>query len=135
LAVTCLPQKPHKEAGQGTLEFALIALFLVLIIFSVIDLGRAMSIYSFLGGAAQVGARAGATSSNNLAAIEAAAQAHMSGFDLAPLTISVNQSGSYTEVTLTYAVEIITPIVSSVIGTDTINLSNTARVRRLGGSN
>ena len=62
LRVPAYPQN-RREAGQGTVEFALISVILMVTIFAIVDLGRAMSIYSFLAGAAQAGARAGAVSS------------------------------------------------------------------------
>ena len=132
LVVTCVPQRPPKESGQGTVEFALISVVLMVTIFAIVDLGRAMSIYSFLAGAAQAGARAGAVSSET-AVIEAAAQTRMSGFDTGAMTIVVDQSGNYTEVTLTYVFVPVTPLVAS-LGTDALTMSNTARVRKLGNN-
>lgn len=118
------------STGQGTVEFVLIAVVLVLFIFSIIDLSRAMSTTSFLAGAAQAGARAGAVSSNN-ASIEAAIHTNMSGFDSDSMTIAIEQTDQYTEVTLTYVFEPMTPFVAS-LGTENLTLSNTARMRKLG---
>lgn len=126
-------QKSFKEeAGQSLVEFALISVVLMVTIFAIVDLGRAMSIYSFLAGAAQAGARAGAVSAET-AVIEAAAQTRMSGFDTGAMTIVVDQSDNYTEVTLTYVFVPVTPLVAS-LGTDALTMSNTARVRRLGNN-
>ncbi|MBX3052954.1 MAG: pilus assembly protein [Caldilineaceae bacterium] len=120
-----------RESGQSAVEFSLIAATLVLIIFIVVDLGRAMSIYSFIAGAAQAGARAGSVSTD-VAVIEAAAQSRMSGFDSSTVAIGVVQSGNYTEVTLTYTFQPIVPLVATALGTNALTLKNTARVRRLG---
>jgi len=120
------------STGQGTVEFVLTSVILVLFIFSIIDLSRAMSTISFLAGAAQAGARAGAVSSNN-ASIEAAIHTNMSGFDSESMTIAIEQTDQYTEVTLTYLFEPMTPFVAS-LGTDNLTLTNTARMRRLGDS-
>lgn len=127
-------QLSRGETGQNTVEFALTVAALVLMIFAIIDLGRAMSIYSFLAGAAQAGARAGATSGNQ-AAIEAAARARMTGFDSSSVTIETEQSGNYTTVTLTYLFEPVTPLVAAALGVDALTLTNTARSRKLGGGN
>ncbi|MBI3958865.1 MAG: pilus assembly protein [Chloroflexi bacterium] len=124
-------QSFQEEAGQSLVEFALIATTLMLLFFVIIDLGRAMNIYTYLAGAAQAGARAGAVSSD-VAVIEAAAQTRMSGFNTESMTIVVNQAGNYTEVTLTYVFVPITPLVVSALGTDALTLSNMARIRKLG---
>lgn len=125
-------QSSEGETGQNTVEFALTVAALVLMIFAIIDLGRAMSIYTFLAGAAQAGARAGAIS-NDRAAIESAARERMTGFDSSSVTIGVTQSGNFTTVTLTYLFEPVTPLVASALGVDALTLTNTARARKLGG--
>lgn len=125
-------QLSGEQTGQSTVEFALTITALVLMIFAIIDLGRAMSIYSFLAGAAQAGARAGAIS-NDRATIEAAARERMTGFDSSSVTIDVNQSGNHTTVALTYVFEPVTPLVAAALGLDALTLSNTARSRKLGG--
>ena len=126
-------QLSQSETGQSLVEFALIAGTLMLLIFAIIDLGRAMNTYSYLAGAAQAGARAGAVSSD-LAVIEAAAEAHMTGFNIDAMTIAVNQTTDYTEVSLTYLFEPSTPLVVSALNTDILTLSNTARIRKLGNN-
>lgn len=123
-------QSYKKEAGQSIIEFALIATTLMFTLFAIVDVGRAMNVYTYLAGAAQAGARAGAVSSD-VAVVQAAVQTHMSGLDTNSLTIDVNQVGNYTEVTLTYLYEPITPLITSFSGG--ISLSNTARIRKLGG--
>ena len=122
-----------EEAGQSIAEFALIVGTLMLVIFAIIDLGRAMSVYTYLAGAAQAAARAGAVSSD-AAVIEAAARTRMTGYGSEGMTIAIDQSGDYTEVTLTYVFELAVPLVASAIGEDALVLSNTARVRRLGNN-
>ena len=105
----------NKDSGQSIAEFALIVGTLLLLLFAVIDLGRAVSVYTYLAGAAQSAARAGAVSTD-LAVIEAAARTHMAGYGSDSMTISVVQSSQYTEVTLTYAFELAVPILASAIG-------------------
>ena len=122
-----------KDAGQSIAEFALIVGTLMLLMFAVIDLGRAISVYTYLAGAAQAAARVGAVSTD-MAAIEAAAESHMVGYGSGSMTISIDQSSEYTEVTLEYVFELAVPIVASAIGEDSLVLSNTARIRRMGNN-
>ena len=120
-----------KDAGQSIAEFALIVGTLMLLMFAVIDLGRAISVYTYLAGAAQAAARVGAVSTD-MAAIEA--ESHMVGYGSGSMTISIDQSSEYTEVTLEYVFELAVPIVASAIGEDSLVLSNTARIRRMGNN-
>ena len=129
---TCF-QLHKKEAGQSIAEFALIVGALMLLVFALIDLGRAVSVYTYLAGAAQSAARAGAVSTD-AAVIEAAARTHMAGYDSDSMTIVIDQSSEYTEVTLTYAFKLAVPVVASAIGEDALVLSNTTRIRRLGNN-
>lgn len=123
----------NREGGQSIAEFALTVGTLFLLIFAVIDLGRAISVYTYLAGAAQSAARVGAVSTD-MGAIEAAAQSHMEGYGSEPMTIAINQTSEYTEVTLDYDFELAVPLVASAIGKDSLVLSNTARIRRLGNN-
>jgi len=55
----------QKRRGQSLVEMALIAPFLIMILLTVIDCGRAAYDYSTLAAAAREGARAGITTGNN----------------------------------------------------------------------
>jgi Flp pilus assembly protein TadG len=55
----------HKVQGQSLVEMALIAPFLIMILLTVIDCGRAAYDYSTLAAAAREGARAAITTGNN----------------------------------------------------------------------
>lgn len=121
----------NKDAGQSIAEFALIVGTLLLLMFVVIDLGRAISVYTYLAGAAQSAARVGAVSTDS-AMIEAAARKHMEGHGSDSMTIVIDQSSEYTQVTLNYVFAFAVPVVASAMGEDSLVLSNTARIRRLG---
>lgn len=120
------------ESGQSLIEYALISATLALLIFAMVDLGRAMSIYSTLAGAAQAAARTGSVSTD-ADVIEAAAQARMTSFNSESVSIQIVQTSLHTEVTLSLAFQPTLPFVASTMGADSIQLTNTARVRRLGG--
>lgn len=120
------------ESGQSLIEYALISATLAVLIFAMVDLGRAMSIYSTLAGAAQAAARTGSVSTD-AGVIEASAQARMTSFNSESVSIQIIQSSTHTEVTLSLAFQPILPFVASTMGADSIQLTNTARVRRLGG--
>jgi Flp pilus assembly protein TadG len=55
----------HKQRGQSLVEMALISPFLIMILLTVIDCGRAAYDYSTLAAAAREGARAAITTGNN----------------------------------------------------------------------
>ena len=80
---------PAKEAGQEAVEFALLLPLLLLIVFGVLDLGRAFHAAIVITNAARVGARYGMDYPGNYNGILAAARAEAvgSGIDLTTSTI------------------------------------------------
>jgi Flp pilus assembly protein TadG len=77
-----IPMKPH---GQGMVEFALVIMFLVLVAFGVLDLGRSFFSLIVITNAAREGARWGMMYPNDTIGIQnaAVAEALNSGVTLA----------------------------------------------------
>ncbi len=67
--------KPEGEKGQALLEFALVAVFLVLVLFGIIDFARLFFAYATMSQGAREGARFGITHPGQDEAIEERARA------------------------------------------------------------
>ena len=68
---------PSDEQGQGLLEFALVALFLLLVMFAIIDFARVFFGYATMANGVREGARYAVVHPDDTAAIEDAAEAMM----------------------------------------------------------
>ena len=81
--------KPEGEKGQGLVEFALVALFLLLTMFAIIDFARVFFGYATMANGVREGARFAVVEPYNDAGIHDAARAMM--FVLgAPVTVQVS---------------------------------------------
>ena len=113
--------------GQSLVEFALIVPLLLLIVFMLLDLGRAVYYYSVIYNAAREGARYGIIHPSDTAGIDAAARELAIGLDPSDLIItSSNPSETTIQVTATYRFRIITPLVEIFLGRTQIDLDSTA---------
>lgn len=70
--------------GAAMVEFALVAGLLFLLIFGIIDFGRALFLYNNLTNAAREGARVGAVDPNNTARVQAVVLSRIQDFTGAP---------------------------------------------------
>ncbi|HRJ44543.1 MAG TPA: TadE/TadG family type IV pilus assembly protein, partial [Caldilineaceae bacterium] len=120
------------ESGQNIVEFALIVSVAILLLFAIIDLGRVVSIHTVMGGAAQAAARQGAVQAQTN--VDSFARDRMTSFDSSSVEVVVAQTDDYTEVTLGYQFEPITPFVRGAIGQENLMVSTTARVYKLGSA-
>jgi Flp pilus assembly protein TadG len=113
--------------GQSLVEFALIVPLLLLIVFFLLDVGRAVYYYSVIYNAAREGARYGIIHPADTSGIQAAARELAVGLNAADLTITVTHPSSTTiQVNVLYRFRIITPLVELFLGRNQINLSSTA---------
>ena len=68
---------PREESGQGLIEFALVALFLLLVMFAIIDFARVFFGYATMANGVREGARFAVVDPYNNDGIEEAARAMM----------------------------------------------------------
>ncbi|HEX7018674.1 MAG TPA: TadE/TadG family type IV pilus assembly protein [Gemmatimonadaceae bacterium] len=141
----CVTRFARDERGAALVEFAIIATVLMILMFGIIDFGRALYTKNSLTNAAREGGRYAAVLLNpaaNMAAIQDTVIAHMSPLGGATLTrdeidVVFNEvAGKLQSVTTTinYPFEPITPI-AGLVGLDPLTLRASAQFRwELGGS-
>jgi TadE-like protein len=115
----------YNEGGQGTVEFALVALLLLVLTFGTIDLGRALYARNILQAAAQEGARKGLVDPG---AAEGAAKSKLIGLDLDHVAVNVNAGADLVVVRVNYNFEFVTPLIAlaELVGTDHLSLQASA---------
>ncbi len=123
--------KRRGDLGQAMVETAMVILVLLLILMAFFDLGRAVVIYASMTAAAQDAAHMGALTSNT-GVIQTAATDRLILADPAQVTVTVDRTTTYTNVTLAYTFEPITPLIAVITGPSGISLSQSARVAILG---
>lgn len=85
----CPKSSPDKEQGQAILEFALVIVFLLLVVFGIVDFSRVFFGYATMSNGVREGARYAVVHPNDDAAIEQAARAMMVVIG-APVDITVS---------------------------------------------
>lgn len=110
------------QAGQSMVEFALVGMTFIIIIFGVIDLGRAVFQYNLLASSAREGARAAILQNNtDTDVIDRAVQSSAGMLSSGDVTISGSRSCSSVPcpsvtVTVTHEFTPVTPLVGTLIG-------------------
>lgn len=108
------------EHGQALVEMALVLPLFILLLFGVIEMGRIGYSYTTVSNAAREGGRAAALGGTNHD-IETAIEKAATSLDSTSLTIIITplqanrHSGQEVRVNVTYPVQLIIPIISSVI--------------------
>jgi Flp pilus assembly protein TadG len=108
------------DKGQATVEMALCLTVLVLLLFGMIDFGRIFHAYLTLDHAGREAARAASIGLDDSKIRESGLRAASSldttkvTFDLSPAPTD-RKRGSYITVSLTYSVDIITPVMAKII--------------------
>ena len=101
------------ERGQSLVEFAMVVPLLLLLVFAIIDFGRAFDSWITVTSAAREGARVGAVGADQATIISKVDQA-ASDLDQSKLTVNVTNAqgapGSTVSVQVNYAFSFITPI-------------------------
>ena len=109
--------KRNLQKGQDLLEYALVLPIVLLILMSILDLGRVVYVYSSLHNSVRDGARYGIINPTDAAGIEALVRTKAVGLDLVDLTVVVAQPDSETiRVGATYLFPVVSPIVSVMVG-------------------
>jgi Flp pilus assembly protein TadG len=129
---TSIKQPSRLGRGQGLVEFALVLPILLLVIFGIIDFGRAVYAYNTIGNAARTGGRVAIVSQTD-ASIETAAinQAVALGTQPSNVTTTYGCESPYSidcivSVTVTYTFHPITPVIGQIW--QAINMSSTTQL-------
>lgn len=132
----------REQPAQTLIEFALLLPLLLLIVFFILDFGRAVYYYSALFNGAREGARYGTTvvyidetglSAADLVNITTAAKKHLHGLPADEVTVTASITGTlsppvkYIHVTTRYIYTPVTPLVSLIV--PSITLESTSRMR------
>ncbi|WP_174730742.1 TadE/TadG family type IV pilus assembly protein [Mesobacillus harenae] len=122
------------ESGQSMVEMALILPILLLLVVGIFDLGRLIYSYAHLHQAAQETVRVGSLGDND-AEITLFARNYIHLGDASQLQVgitpqeTVRHSGDYMTVTLTYPLELFTPLLGRILPSPTfITTDSTIRV-------
>lgn len=111
----------RRQRGQAAVELALVIPLLLLLVFGVFEFGRLLNAYLTLQHAAREGARLGvlgATDSEIIAVIESTAVTLRTAdlvIDISPIQAG-RTAGTIMTVTVTYAFEVVVPVISGIIG-------------------
>jgi len=111
----------RRQAGQAAVELALVIPLLLLLVFGVFEFGRLLNAYLTLQHAAREGARLGvlgATDSEIIAVIESTAVTLRTSdlvIEISPIQAG-RTAGTIMTVTVTYAFEVVVPVISGIIG-------------------
>jgi len=110
--------KIKKNKGQTLVEMAIVLPVLVALIFGMTDFSRVLSGYLVATEASREGARVAALSGDN-AAVETAVRNAAPSIDVTKLTVTTvpetRTRGDSVTVTVTYNIEIITPLVNTML--------------------
>ena len=109
--------KNRLQRGQDLVEYALVFPIMLLILMSILDLGRVVYVYSSLHNSVRDGARYGIINPTDAAGIEALVRTKAVGLDPIDLTVVVVQPDPETiRVRVTYQFAVVSPIVSALVG-------------------
>lgn len=109
------------EAGQSTVELALVLPVVLLLLFGIAEFGRVIHAYLTIEHAAREGARLGITGASDAAIHDRVVEMAV-GLDPARLTVSITPSGSSRrpgdslEVRVGYSLPLVVPLISAVFG-------------------
>lgn len=111
-------KKNKKNSGQTLVEMAILLPVLVALIFGMTDFGRVLNSYLVATEASREGARVAALSGND-AAVELAVSNAAPNLDPTRLTVTTlpaaRSRGDAVTVTVTYNIDIITPLVNTML--------------------
>jgi Flp pilus assembly protein TadG len=81
--------RPNDRRGSAVVEFAVIAPFLILLLFGMIDVGRAIMVQNLLTNAARDGARAAILDGTTVADVQSLVQSYLAGSSVPGATVNV----------------------------------------------
>lgn len=120
----------RKKRGQALVEMALVLPILLLLVFGIVEFGRIYHCHMTLSSAAREGARAGSVGAQ-AEVVEQRVKDNLFGLNEEKVTIIIDSGsrGNPYEVEVVYPLEIITPVISNIVGGEyEVNVSTTMRV-------
>ncbi|NIM95916.1 MAG: pilus assembly protein [Anaerolineales bacterium] len=119
-----------RERGQELVEYAIILPIFLLILMSILDLGRAVYCYSAIQNSAREGARYGVIHPEDVAGIEAVVQRKAVGLNPAAMTVTVVLPDEDTiRVAVSFQFRAVTPIIGALLGANEITLASQSTMR------
>jgi Flp pilus assembly protein TadG len=122
--------KRERQRGQDLLEYALALPIVLLMLMSILDLGRVVYVYSSLHNSVRDGARYGIISPTDALGIEAVVRDEVAGLDQADLVVQVLWPDSETiQVRATYQFAMVSPIVVAIVGSNPWQVGSQSTMR------
>lgn len=113
--------RPGREAGQSTVELALVLPILVLLVFGIAEFGRVIHAYLTIEHAAREGARLGIVGASDDAIRDRVMQMTV-GLEPSRVTVSITPSvrrpGDSLEVRVRYVLPLVVPLISNAFGNE-----------------
>jgi Flp pilus assembly protein TadG len=119
-------QSRRLQRGDTLVEFALVSFVLMTIVIGILDFGRAVYAYSVVANCAREGARYGVIEPEDHAGIVATVQGKATGLDTSRLTVNVTNEESAITVSVSYDFQLITPLISDVLGSSSLTMASSA---------
>lgn len=126
----------RREDGQAMVEFALILPLLVLLLCGIIDFGWIFGNQITMNNASREAARFMAINydstkplEDNETVAEGIMQARLTTMDDANLSVTLSVSGEVVMVSASYPLPILTPLLSTILGDDTITIDSSTSMR------
>ena len=116
------------DKGQSLVEFALLLPVLLLIIFGLLDMGRAVYTFTVLSHAAHEGARQAVIADNPTSVIIAAALQTAVAVNLQPGDVQIvgtREPGTEVTIVVAHSFNLLTPMISQIVGSS-ISMSASA---------
>lgn len=112
------------ERGQAIVEMALVLPLLIMLLFGIVEFGRVLNTYIVVTNLSREGARFAAVGGSDTAVMDfIKSAAASSGFDVSlvqvqsdPPSINKRARGSTIQVKVSYPVDIVAPVIGSIIG-------------------
>ncbi len=122
--------KKRLQRGQDLMEYALVLPIMLLILMSILDLGRVVYVYSSLHNSVRDGARYGIISPTDAAGIVSVVFDKAVGLDPADLVVTVVQPNQeIIQVGATYQFTAVSPVVAALIGGNPWEVGSQATMR------
>lgn len=126
----------RREDGQAMVEFALILPLLILLLCGIIDFGWIFGNQITMNNASREAARFMAinydttkTLTQNQTVATGIMQARLSTMDDGSLVVTLTTNGDTVTVSASYPLPILTPLLSTILGDDTINIDSSTSMR------